>query len=95
VLSEQIFHYANNANYRVLRKQENQDLSSGSEQNAKVAIPLELYNEIRDSIQGAGFSSVDDFVVYTLRVSMGKKKEVLPQEDEEKVTARLRALGYV
>jgi hypothetical protein len=60
-----------------------------------VLIRAELYSEFEKTIQGTGFSSVDDYINYLLQSNIGKKKEDLSPEDTEVVTARLKALGYI
>ena len=62
-------------------------------------IPRPLYNKISDVIEGAGYNSVTDFVVYVLRdlvVSheMADKKDAAP-DNTEVVKERLKALGYL
>lgn len=58
-------------------------------------IPEELYREIEKSISGSGFSSVHDYVVYVLRVSLGNEPVEETKSDERTVENRLRALGYI
>jgi Arc/MetJ-type ribon-helix-helix transcriptional regulator len=60
-----------------------------------VSIPLDLHRLLSKQIEGKGFATVDDYVVYVLHLAVGKNKEELSKDDEEKVTARLRALGYI
>jgi len=61
---------------------------------AKVAIkiPRELYEKLQGIIEGTGFSSVTEFIVFVMQslASSGKIKE-----EEEEVKKRLRALGYL
>jgi Arc/MetJ-type ribon-helix-helix transcriptional regulator len=66
-----------------------------SKGRTSILIDTDVYEQIRENIKGKGFSSVDDFVNYTLRVAIGKPSEELPKEDVEAVTARLKALGYL
>ena len=65
----------------------------------KILLPIssEIYEEIKQKILGgeSGFSSIEDYVNYTLRVALGKKTEALSEEDTEAVTSRLKALGYI
>jgi metal-responsive CopG/Arc/MetJ family transcriptional regulator len=63
----------------------------------KIVVNLDedLYQTMEKVIQGKGFSTVDDFVNYVLRIAVGKQKEELDKEDTEAVTARLKALGYI
>jgi hypothetical protein len=60
-----------------------------------VRIPKELHDEITKSLKGRGFSTVDEFVVYVLRVTMGKQSEHLEEEDTKTVADRLKRLGYI
>jgi len=60
-----------------------------------VLIPSDLYEQIRDSVSEKGFSSVDDYVAYVLRVSEGKVSQGNAEEDDERVKNRLKALGYI
>ncbi|MCF7957176.1 MAG: ribbon-helix-helix domain-containing protein [Phycisphaerae bacterium] len=62
-------------------------------------IPRPLYNKISEVIEGAGYNSVTDFVVYVLRdlvVSheMAGPKNEAP-DNTEVVKERLKALGYL
>ena len=62
-------------------------------------IPHELYQSLHTMIDETGFSSVNEFVVFALRMIAkgGKLKEnsKLTQEDIEKVKTRLMELGYI
>lgn len=60
-----------------------------------VHIPRDLHDEIAKSLESKGFAKVDDFVVYVLRVTMGKQAEVMDKEDTKSVTERLKRLGYI
>jgi Arc/MetJ-type ribon-helix-helix transcriptional regulator len=74
-----------------------------------IKIPRALYNRLREIIEGSGFDSVTDFVVYVLRdlaasergktgVSTGvgdQGKEGLTQQEIEAVRKRLKSLGYL
>jgi len=63
-----------------------------------IKIPRQLYNKLRTIIEGSGFSSVNEFIVYVLRDLVA-----LHKEDEDKLTAeeikllkeRLKKLGYL
>jgi len=70
-------------------------LSSELDRKIVVKIDEDLFNSITEAIKGKGFSSVDDFVNYALRIAIGKKGEALNQQDTEAITARLKALGYI
>jgi len=65
-----------------------------------ITIPKPLYEKIRKRIKKTGFTSVSDYVTYVLRevissLEEGQKKEVFSRDEEKKVKARLRALGYL
>ena len=64
-------------------------------QKKEIMIDADLYNDIAQAISDKGFSCVDDYANYILRIEVGKKSEVLSDEDTAAVTARLKALGYV
>ncbi len=68
-----------------------------SESGGKIAvlIPENLYRSISAEISDTGFASVDDYVVYVLNVVSQKKSSDSPPSDAERVTARLKALGYI
>ena len=63
-----------------------------------VSIPVPLHSKVKEKIKDTGFTSVSDYVVYVLRELMsedGENEEAFSKEDEEKVKARLRSLGYI
>ncbi len=59
-------------------------------------IPRPLYEKIKVVIEGSGFSSVNEFVVYVLRdlISQTKDKKELSAEEVEAIRQRLKNLGY-
>jgi Arc/MetJ-type ribon-helix-helix transcriptional regulator len=59
-------------------------------------IPRPLYDKIKSVIEGSGFSSVNEFVVYILRdlISQSKEKRDLSAEEIEAIRQRLKNLGY-
>jgi Arc/MetJ-type ribon-helix-helix transcriptional regulator len=60
-------------------------------------IPRPIYNKLKTIIEGSGFSSVNEFVVYVLRdliASREDKKELSPSEVEA-IRQRLKNLGYL
>jgi len=67
------------------------------EKFTEVLIPTSLFEKIRERIKGTGFSSVSGYVTYVLRevLSEEEEEEVFSKEDEEKIKARLKALGYI
>ncbi|MCX6786149.1 MAG: CopG family transcriptional regulator [Candidatus Komeilibacteria bacterium] len=68
-----------------------------------VSIPIPLNDKIKNFIEPTGFTSVSSFVTYILRqilsdmpkVEPGMLDGVFARENEEKVKARLRSLGYL
>jgi len=64
----------------------------------KVSIPTSLYELIRERIKDTGFTSISSYVTYVLKELLAEEKEKqksFTEEDEEKIKARLRALGYI
>ena len=70
-------------------------VSDSSGKKVSIQLDEELYLSIQKTIEGKGFSSVDDFVNYVMHIAVGKQSEELNNEDTEAVTARLKALGYL
>ena len=64
-----------------------------------IKIPKPLYEKIATLIEGAGYNSVTDFIVYVLRdvVSSHQKQADEPYSESElqEVKDRLRKLGYL
>jgi metal-responsive CopG/Arc/MetJ family transcriptional regulator len=63
-----------------------------------ISIPTSLYRKIEEMIKGTEVSSVSSYVAKVLREKVSQEKEsgeVFSKEDEEKVKARLKALGYI
>ncbi|MCU4140416.1 MAG: hypothetical protein MW690_000101 [Methanophagales archaeon] len=64
-----------------------------------IKIPRELYEKLREHIEGTGFSSVTEFIVFVMRtlVSTGKltEEDKLTEEEVRAVRERLRRLGYL
>jgi Arc/MetJ-type ribon-helix-helix transcriptional regulator len=70
-----------------------------------IKIPRILYSRISEIVEGSGFNSVTDFVVYVLRdlVSTRTEKESskrideedLSKEEIEAIRKRLKSLGYL
>ncbi len=62
-----------------------------------ISIPTPLFKKIKERITGTGFTSVSSYVTYVLREIVAEKEEEEPftKEDEERIKARLRALGYI
>ena len=60
-------------------------------------IPRPLYEKLKIVIEGSGFSSVNEFVVYILRDLLsvtGTIKKDLSTEEVEAIRKRLENLGY-
>jgi len=53
-----------------------------------ISIPRELYEKVAEMIQGTGFRSPTEFIIFTLRL-------LLMERSERKVIEGLRALGYL
>jgi hypothetical protein len=69
-------------------------------QDSKVTIkiPRPLYNRIKKIVEGSGFNSVTDFVVYVLRDIVSSKETDDEQLSKDELTAirkRLKSLGYL
>jgi len=73
-------------------------MGSGSDK-VTIKIPRPLYQKLGQFIEGAGYNSVTDFVVYVLRdiASTHALSETEPYSEEEliQVKERLRSLGYL
>jgi Arc/MetJ-type ribon-helix-helix transcriptional regulator len=64
-----------------------------------IKIPRPLYENLSKIIEGGGFNSVTEFIVYILRDLISsrsiKKEPSLSQEEIELVKKRLKSLGYL
>ena len=64
-----------------------------------IKIPRELYQKLGKMIEDTGFSSVNEFIVFSMRTlaSGGKVKDgdKLSEEEIKAVRERLRRLGYL
>lgn len=74
--------------------------SSSRRNRVTLKIPAELYDNLKELIEGTGFRSVNEFVVHCLRdvASGGKFDKTAPgltEAEVEAVKERLRALGYI
>ncbi|MCX5884842.1 MAG: CopG family transcriptional regulator [Proteobacteria bacterium] len=69
------------------------------ETKVTIKIPRPLYDRLKGILEGTGFNSVTDFIVYVLRdIASGGKERVegeLSHEEIELVRKRLKALGYL
>ena len=61
-------------------------------------IPRPLYEKLKTVIQGSGFRSVNEFVVYVLRdliaLKQGEGDKDLSKDEIEAIKQRLKNLGY-
>jgi Arc/MetJ-type ribon-helix-helix transcriptional regulator len=64
-----------------------------------VLIPTVLAEKIEKRIQGTEFSSISSYVTYVLSEVVSEtqpdEEEKLSKEDDERIKARLRSLGYL
>ena len=66
-----------------------------------VSIPISLYERIRKMIEGTGFTSVSQFVVYVLREVISEMEEEkirsdsISEEEKKAIIERLKRLGYI
>jgi Arc/MetJ-type ribon-helix-helix transcriptional regulator len=74
------------------------------ETKVTVKIPRPLYRKIQQVVDGSGFSSPTDFIVFVLRDLMGEAEERAAAADEapefsqdelEDVKRKLKNLGYL
>ncbi len=69
-------------------------------QDSKVTIkiPRPLYNRIKSIVEGSGFNSATDFIVYILRdlvSSTSFNEEQLSKDEMNAIRKRLKTLGYL
>ena len=64
-----------------------------------IKIPRPLYDNLNQIIEGSGFNSVTEFIVYVLRDLLSsrtiQKEPVLSTKEIEMVKNRLKSLGYL
>ena len=69
------------------------------ESKVTVKIPRPLYRKIQHVVEGSGFNSPTDFIVYVLRDLMGEadehKGEEFTQDELDDVKRKLKNLGYL
>jgi Arc/MetJ-type ribon-helix-helix transcriptional regulator len=69
------------------------------EKRKSIEVPESLYNRIEARVKGSNFNSVSEYVSFVLREKLVSEEDNSKQhytpEEEEKVKARLRALGYL
>jgi len=62
----------------------------------KISIPKPLFEKIEKRIEGTEFTSVSGYVAHILSELLTESKEErLSEEEEKKIKARLKALGYI
>ncbi len=70
-----------------------------NEPSTTISIPMTLAKKIEKRIKGTPFSSPSAYVTYVLGEVLSdvedETKESFSKEDEERVKARLRSLGYM
>ena len=79
--------------------------SGPSDSKVTIKIPRILYNRLSEIVEGSGFNSVTDFIVYVLRdlVSTRSGEQAgedietsrLSPEEIEAIRKRLKSLGYL
>ena len=61
-------------------------------------IPRPLYEKLKTVIEGSGFRSVNEFVVYVMRdlisLRRDEKEKELSKDEVETIKQRLKNLGY-
>jgi len=72
---------------------------SRSADKVTIKIPRPLYEKIGAIIEGSGYNSVTDFVVYVLRDIVSthgmREKEPYTEEELKTIKERLKQLGYL
>jgi hypothetical protein len=63
-----------------------------------IKIPKPLYNNLQQLIDGTGFSSVTEFIVYVMRslasATSEKEPDNLTSDEIQSIKERLKKLGY-
>jgi hypothetical protein len=66
---------------------------------ATIKIPKVLYDSLKKQIEGTGFSSVTDFIVFVMRdiAATGSLHEdtTLTKQEIDQIRDRLKGLGYL
>lgn len=73
-------------------------LTAVRESKVTVKIPRPLYRQIQQVVEGSGFSSPTDFIVFVLRDLMGEAQQhenEFTQDELEDVKRKLKNLGYL
>ena len=66
--------------------------------NCQISVSRELYKEIEKKITGSRFNSVEHYFAHVVREMLAADEgedTLLTREQEDKITERLRALGYL
>lgn len=71
----------------------------GEKGKVTIKIPRPLYANLKEIIEGTGFNSVTDFIVYVLRdiasSHVRAADELLTKDEIRIIRERLKALGYL
>jgi len=77
----------------------NKEISMLSEQDkVTIKIPRQLYGKLKHILEGSGYNSVTDFIVYVLRdlvATTRKTEDTISEVDFDEIKKRLRNLGYL
>lgn len=68
------------------------------ESKVTVKIPRPLYRKVQQVVEGSGFNSPTDFIVYVLRDLMGEADDSsvdFSQDELDDVKRKLKNLGYL
>jgi hypothetical protein len=68
------------------------------ESKVTVKIPRPLYRKVQQVVEGSGFNSPTDFIVYVLRDLMGEAEDhprEFSQEELDGIKRKLKNLGYL
>lgn len=64
-----------------------------------IKIPQPLYESLKKQIEGTGFTSVTDFIIYVMReiAATGRIKDdsSLTKQEIKEIRKRLKSLGYI
>ncbi len=70
-----------------------------NEKYTSVLIPTLLAEKIEKRIQGTEFTTISSYVTYVISEVVSEtqpeEKDVLSKDDDERIKARLRSLGYL